>query len=190
MMIPELFAKWLSGKLFESSLAKIKDAVKKPLIIEAFDKACLYVINEEKDLFNDYTLHALSCSPETEETVKGDDLADQLNADFDGGEFPSQHRLVEILTDSWQRRKQHLDPSDAVLFFRLSDEEVRPVIEKIAKHFFNELAQIPEYRDSFIVKRLQDLSTSDTAPSSDVTIATIRQSFAAASRSLIDWPTT
>ena len=121
-MIAELFAKWLAGKLLDSTLVKIKDAVKQPLIIKAFEKACLNVIIGEKDLFNDYTLQALSCSPETAETAKGEDLADQLNADFDGGEFPSQHRLVEILTDSWQRRKQHLDPSEAVMFFRLSDE--------------------------------------------------------------------
>jgi hypothetical protein len=189
-MIAELIVKWLTGKLLDKALAKIKDAVKKPLIIKAFEKACLSVINEEKDLFNDCTLQALICSPETAETETGEDLADQLNADFDGGEFPSQPRLVEILTDSWQRRKQHLDPSEAVVFFRLSDDEVRPVIEKIAKHFFNELAQIPEYRNSFIVKRLQDLSTSDTAPSSDTTVAAIRQSFTVASRSLINWPTT
>lgn len=186
-MILEASAKWLTSKLLNCGWDKVKETFRQPPIIEAFEKACSKVIDIEKDCFNGYTLQALSYA--SEET-KGESLADQLQKDFDSGDFPSEEQLSDVLIESWQKRKHQLNPSEAVIFFRLSVEEVRPIIEKIAKYFFDELSQIPKFRDPYTMRKLQQIADTRGTSSKRIDLATVKHQFNVASVSLINWPTT
>jgi hypothetical protein len=186
-MVLEYAAKWLVPRLLNCGFEKLKDVFKQPLLLEAFEKACGKVLSDEENLIDSYTLQGLSHSPET---IDGENLAERLQKDyFDDINFPSLEQLTEILMGSWQNRKQRLDPSEAAMFFRLSDEEVRPILEKIAKYFFVELSQCPEFKDPYIVKKMQGMPDVAT-PLKHIDVSSIRQCFSGSSKSLINWPRT
>ena len=185
-MVLETLLKWIVPRLLNCGFEKLKDVFKQPLILEAFEKACSKVLCETEESFDSYTLQGLSDSPET---IDGENLAECLQKDFDDINFPSPERITEILMGSWQNRKQQLDPSEAAGFFRLSVHEVRPVIEKLAKYFFNELCQYPQFRDAYLVKKMQGMP--DVAmPLKKVDVSSIKDCFSMTSNSLIKWPTT
>jgi hypothetical protein len=185
-MVLETFLKWFVPRLLNCGFEKLKDVFKQPLILEAFEKACGKVLVETEALFDSYTLQGLGYSPET---IDGENMAECLQKYFDDIDFPRPEQLTEILMRSWQDRKQQLDSSEAVMFFRLSVDEVRPIIEKLARYFFKELCQYPQFRDAYLVKKLQDMSDV-TMPLKHVDVSSIMQCFSRTSESLINWPKT
>ncbi len=185
-MIQELSSRWLVFRLLNLGFEKLKDIFKGPHILQAFDKACGKILGDTEGPFDSYILQGLSNSSKT---IDGDNFTECLKKIFDDGDFPTQNQLEEILIDSWRDRKKRLDPSESARFFRLSNEEVRPILEKLAKYFFTELTQYPEFQNPHITKKLQDMSSAATQRK-NVDVLSIKKCFSTTSKSLINWPTT
>ncbi len=179
-------AEWLTGRLLNYSLDKLREKIRGPKVIEAFERACEKVINEGNDFLSKYTLQALSSDIGI---LQGEDLVTHLLRIFDRGDFPTIENLTSILMDSWQRCKDLLNPSEAAPFFAISADEARPKIAKIVKYFFKELTQISEFSTPFIIKRLQE-ATSHESEAQLVDLSDLIKRMAMASASLTKWPST
>jgi hypothetical protein len=185
-MFEEYAIKPLVSTLLNCGFEKLKDILKPPLILEAFEKACTKLLKEKSELFDSYILQGLGYSPDI---VDGENFAECLQKDFDENNFPSEERLAEILLRSWQNRKKQLDISEAASFYKLPVNDVKPVIEKLAKYWFNELSQYPQFSQPYLVKAMQSIS-GNTMALQHVDISNIRQAFSTASQFLINWPST
>lgn len=154
-MVLELAGKWLAGKLLGYGFDTAKDLFRQPRMIEAFEKACIEVIKEENHLLNQFSSQALSSPvgiPDKESLVF------KLDESFTTSNFPNPEHLTIMLIDCWKARKTQLGPTEASEFFALSEDLVRPIIQKISEKFFRELAQIPELRDPFIIQKIHEIS--------------------------------
>lgn len=187
------FGKWLSGKLLNYAWDSVASLFRQPKMIEAFEKACIKVVKEESHLLNQYSVTAFGPpdgAPDEES------LWFKLEQSFDANSFPDVESLTQMLVESWKARKRWLDPSVASEFFSLSEEMVKPIIQKISENFFRELAQIPELAMPFIIQELQRLPhfVQENFPNSPtqplITLENLKSAFHNASFSLLNWPTT
>ncbi len=192
-MIPELVGKLLAGKLLGIGLDAIKTSFRQPRMIEAFEAACIEIVKEDCEVFNEYTAQALGSPvgmPDEES------LWIRLEQSFADHSFPDIQHLTEMLVDSWKARKNLLLPSEASDFFSLTEDAIRPIIQRVSERFYTELSQIPEFAYPFIIQELQKLPrlvqdavvipfTQPQLDHADLMEATLK-----ASASLFSWPTT
>ena len=133
--------KIVASKLFGYGLDAARSLFQLPRMIEAFEKSCLAVVKEESHFFDKPTIQAISSSAGLPDEER---LWFKLEQSFAVSNFPDIQQLTEMLIICWKARKNQLDSTEAAQFFCLSEDQVRPIIQKISERFFTELAQVPE----------------------------------------------
>lgn len=192
-MGPEYIGKIVAGKLLGYGLEAVRSLFRQPRMIEAFEKACVEIVKEEKSLFNEYAAQALG-SPKG--LPEEESLWSKLDQSFSTSSFPTTDCLTEMLFESWKARKRQLAPSEASEFFSLSEDQVRTIIQRISARFFVELSQIPELINPFIIQELQRISLSINGPAVGVPTQLLhspedlKDAALKASSALFIWPTT
>ena len=66
-------------------------------------------------------------------------------------QVPSRDELLSLLLEAWRSRRDTLELSEAAGFFQISEDQVIPILRKLASYFYRELAQIPSLRDPLLV---------------------------------------
>ena len=187
----EIVGKFIAFKLLGYGFDKVKGLLRQTPMLEAFERACIGVVKEEKHFFDQYSAQALGSSAGISHE---ECLLFKLEQSFDSNSFPNIPQLTEMLIESWRDRKNLIAPSIASQFFSLSEDEARPVVKKISEKFFRELAQIPELRNPFIIQELQKISHQFeelTKPQKPITsFEDLKDAAHKASTSLFIWPTT
>lgn len=192
-MFLEVIGKGIAGELLGYVVDAVKDSFRQPRMVEAFEKACVSVVKEENDLFNQYSTQALGSTvgiPE-EESLKF-----RLEQAFANNSFPDIEQLTEMLVECWRARKRQLNATEASDFFSLSEGSARPILQKISRNFFIELSKIPELVNPHIIGELHKISTylhvaaTSSAPQPLLSSEELKDATLKASASLFTWPTT